>query len=333
MPEQAGIPHLLMNQAVEMKGGGAMLRFVLKRGINALLTLWVIVTLTFTLMHLVPGGPFTSEKPVPPAVLENLNKYYHLDEPVVKQYARYLGSLLQGDLGPSYKSDTRDVNQMLADTLPVSVHLGIQALIIAVVGGLLLGILAALNHNKWPDYTASVVAVIGTSVPSFVLATVMIEVFAMKLGWLPIATWKTWKHTIMPSVALAFLPMAQVTRLMRSNMLEVLGQDYIKTAKSKGLTRFQITLRHTIRNAILPVVTILGPIAATLLTGTFVIEHIFAVPGAGKLFVMSIQNRDYPLILGTTVVYGIALVVILFIVDVLYSLIDPRITFSRKGAR
>ncbi|MFC4767776.1 ABC transporter permease [Effusibacillus consociatus] len=310
-----------------------MLRFLVKRGINALLTLWVIITLTFTLMHLVPGGPFTSEKPVPPAVLENLNKYYHLDEPVAMQYVRYLGDLMRGDLGPSYKSNTRTVNDMLADTMPISFHLGTQALLIAVVGGLTLGIVAALNHNKWPDYTASIVAVIGTAVPSFVLATLMIQVIGLELKWLPIATWKTWQHTIMPSVALAFLPMAQVTRLMRSNMLEVIGQDYIKTAKSKGLSKLQITLRHTIRNAILPVVTILGPIAATLLTGTFVIEHIFSVPGSGKLFVMSIQNRDYPLILGTTVVYGAVLVVILFIVDVLYSLIDPRIKVTGKGAR
>ncbi|WP_166243801.1 ABC transporter permease [Paenibacillus turpanensis] len=302
-----------------------MTSFIVKRGINALLTILVIITLTFMLMHLVPGGPFTGEKPVPPAVLENLNKYYHLDEPLWKQYLRYVGSLLQGDLGPSYKSQTRDVNQMLADTMPVSIQLGLQALIVAVIGGLFLGIIAALYHNKIPDRFATILAVVGTAVPSFVVATLMIKFLAVELKWFPIAQWKTWKHTVMPTIALAALPMAQVTRLMRSNMLEVLNQDYIKTAKAKGLARVTVIVRHTIRNAILPVVTILGPITANLLTGTFVIEKIFSIPGAGKMIVEGIGNRDYPVIMGTTVVYGVMLVIILFIVDLLYSLIDPRI--------
>jgi ABC-type dipeptide/oligopeptide/nickel transport system permease component len=316
-----------------MKGGRFVLRFILKRGVTALLTIWVIITLTFMLMHAVPGGPFTSEKPVPPAVMENLNKYYHLDESVFQQYARYLKSVMQGDLGPSYKSNTRSVNEMLGDTLPVSIQLGTQALIVALIGGLTLGTLAALNHNKWPDYTASILAVLGTAVPSFVLATVLIQIFAMELKWLPVATWKSWEYTIMPTLALGFAPMAQIARLMRSNMLEVLSQDYIKTAKSKGLSKSQIVAHHTVRNAIMPVITIIGPIAASLLTGTFIVEQIFSIPGAGKLVVQSIGNRDYPLILGTTVIYGIALVAIMFISDVIYSLIDPRIKLIGKKGR
>jgi ABC-type dipeptide/oligopeptide/nickel transport system permease component len=293
----------------------------------------VIITLTFILMHSVPGGPFTQEKKVPPAVLENLNKHYHLDEPVVMQYLRYLGDLLRGDLGPSMVSDSRDVNQMLADTLPVSVQLGLQALIVALAGGIVLGIFAALYHNKIPDYLASLVAILGAAIPSFVLAPLLIQIFAMDLKWLPVATWKTWKHTILPTFSLSLLPLAQITRLMRSNMLEVLSQDYIKTARAKGQTKLRVVLNHTIRNAILPVITILGPIAANLLTGSFIVEKIFSVPGAGKLLVQSISNRDYPLILGTTVIYAVALVVILFITDILYTLIDPRVKLPGKGGR
>lgn len=290
-----------------------------------MLTILVIVTLTFALMHAVPGGPFTSEKPVPAAILENLNRFYHLDEPVWKQYFRYVGSLVQGDLGPSYKSQSRDVNQMLKDAMPVTIQLGLQAFGVAVVGGLFLGITSALYHNKIPDRLASVVAVLGTAVPSFVIATLLIQFFAVDLKWFPVAMWSSMKHTVLPTLALSASPMAQITRLMRSNMLEVLNQDYIKTAKAKGLARLAVIVRHAIRNAILPVITILGPITAHLLTGSFVIEKIFSIPGSGKMLVDGINNRDYSLIMGTTVVYGIILIVILFIVDLLYSIIDPRI--------
>lgn len=321
---RAGIPHVLMIEAWE--GVTNFMRsFLIKRGVNAVLTILVIITLTFILMHSVPGGPFTQEKPVPAAILENLNKFYHLDEPVWKQYFRYVGSLLQGDLGPSYKSQSRDVNQMLKDAMPVTIQLGLQALVVAVVGGLFLGISSSLYHNRIPDRIATVLAVLGTSVPSFVIATLFIQVFAVKLGWFPPATWASWKHTVLPTIALSASPLAQITRLMRSNMLEVLNQDYIKTAKAKGLPYLRVVVNHAIRNAILPVITILGPITAHLVTGSFVIEKIFSVPGSGKMLVDGINNRDYSLIMGTTVVYGIALVVILFVVDLLYSIIDPRI--------
>lgn len=302
-----------------------MRSFLIKRGAIALLTIFTIITLTFVLMHSVPGGPFTSEKPVPAAILENLNKFYHLDEPTWKQYFRYLGSLLQGDLGPSYKSQSRDVNQMLADTMPVTIQLGLQALVVAVIGGLFLGITSALYHNKVWDRFATVLAVIGTAVPSFVIATLLIQFLAVDLKWFPVAMWSSMKHTILPTIALSASPMAQITRLMRSNMLDVLGQDYIKTAKAKGLAQVRVTVYHAIRNAILPVITILGPITAHLLTGSFVIEKIFSIPGSGKMLVDGINNRDYSLIMGTTIIYGIFLVVILFIVDLLYSIIDPRI--------
>jgi ABC-type dipeptide/oligopeptide/nickel transport system permease component len=321
---RAGIPHVLMIEAWE--GVTNFMRsFLIKRGINAVLTILVIITLTFILMHSVPGGPFTQEKPVPPAILENLNKFYHLDEPVWKQYFRYVGSLLQGDLGPSYKSQSRDVNQMLKEAMPVTVQLGLQALVVAVIGGLFLGITSALYHNRIPDRVATVLAVFGTSVPSFVIATLLIQFLAVQLHWFPVATWASMKHTVLPTLALSASPLAQITRLMRSNMLEVLNQDYIKTAKAKGLPYVRVVVNHAIRNAILPVITILGPITAHLVTGSFVIEKIFSVPGSGKMLVDGINNRDYSLIMGTTVVYGIALVVILFVVDLLYSIIDPRI--------
>lgn len=310
-----------------------MLRYTMRRGINAVITIWLLITLTFSLMHAIPGGPFSSEKKVPAVILENLNRHYHLDESLFQQYARYFSDLFKGDLGPSFRTETRDVKQMLKDGLPVSIQLGLQALIFAIVCGLFLGITAALNHNRWPDRAASVIAVLGTAVPSFVLATLLIQYIAMDLKWLPVATWQTWKHTVLPTVALGFMPLAQVTRMIRSSMLDVLSQDYIKTAKAKGLSWLKIVLRHTFRNAILPVITILGPIAAHLLTGSFVVESIFSVPGAGKLLVSGISNRDYPLILGTTIVYGIALVVMLFLTDVLYTLVDPRIKLAgRKGS-
>ncbi|MFC0216238.1 ABC transporter permease [Paenibacillus chartarius] len=310
-----------------------MLRFIIKRGILALVTIWIIVTITFIIMHAVPGGPFTQERPVPPAVLANLNRAYHLDEPLLMQYARYLGSLLQGDLGPSMVSATRDVNQMLADTLPVSIQLGLQALIVALIFGLSFGMISAFFHNKLPDRIVSVVAVIGAAVPSFVMAPLLIQVFAMELKWFPVARWETMKHTVLPTVALSFLPLAQITRMMRSSMLEVLQQDYIKTAKSKGLAQARVIMKHTLRNSIMPVITLVGPIAAGLLTGTFAVEKIFSVPGAGKLFVQSIENRDYPLILGTTIIYGSALVVINLLTDILYTIVDPRVKLPGKGGR
>jgi ABC-type dipeptide/oligopeptide/nickel transport system permease component len=310
-----------------------MLPFIIKRGINALLTIWVIVTFTFILMHWVPGGPFTRERPVPPAIMENLNRHYHLDEPVFQQYIRYLGDLLQGDLGPSMVSESRDVNMKLRDGMPVTIQLGLQALIVAIIGGLFLGIITALNHNKWPDHSGSMIAVLGAAIPSFVLGPLLIQIFAMNLKWLPIATWVTWQHMIMPTFALALLPMAQITRMMRSSMLDVLGQDYIKTARAKGLSRFMVVMRHTIRNSMLPIVTIAGPIIAHLLTGSFVVEKIFAIPGAGKLAVESIGNRDYPMILGTTIIYGVLFVVLSFFTDIIYSWLDPRMKLTKKGER
>jgi ABC-type dipeptide/oligopeptide/nickel transport system permease component len=302
-----------------------VLRYTLQRLGWALLTLWIVITLTFMLMHMIPGDPFSSEGKMPPGVYENLMKYYNLDKPLPVQYLLYLKSLLVLDFGPSLKSNIITVNDYIRDNFPVSLYLGLQALVIGVTLGIIFGVIAALYQNRFPDYLSMILAIIGISVPNFILATVLINYVAVEWGILPAATWGTWQHTILPSLALAMMPMAFIARLMRSSMLEVLGQDYIKTAKAKGLARNVIIIKHTIRNAILPVVTVLGIITANLVTGSFVIEHIFGIPGMGEMFVKGISNRDYPVILGSTVFYSAILIFLIFIVDVLYTWIDPRI--------
>ncbi|TCS83572.1 ABC transporter permease [Tepidibacillus fermentans] len=309
-----------------------MLRYVLQRLTMLLVTLWVVITLTFILMHAIPGDPFTSEKKLPESTIQNLKAFYGLDKPLPVQYVNYLKNIVvHQDFGPSFKSKTLTVNDYIANNFPVSAQLGIQSLLIALVFGLTLGVIASLRHNTALDYTAMIIAVLGVSVPNIVLAPILINIFAVKLKWFPIAMWGTFAHTVLPSIALGAHSMAVIARLMRSNMLEVLNQDYIRTARSKGLSSFVVVWRHTIRNAILPVITILGPLAATLLTGTFVVEQIFGIPGLGKYFVQSVSDRDYPMILGTTIFYSAILITANFLVDIAYGLIDPRIKIGAKG--
>lgn len=296
-----------------------------------IITLWVVITVTFVLMNFTPGSPFSKEGKMPDSTRENLEKFYGLDKPLPEQYFDYLGNLLHLDLGPSYFSKTVTVNDIITDHFPISAQLGLSALVIAVIIGLFLGTIAALRHNTALDYSATVIAVLGVSIPNIVLAPILINIFAAKLGWFPIARWGSFSHIVLPATALGIHSMAVVARLMRSNMLEVLGQDYIKTAKSKGLSGITVVWRHTIRNAIMPVITILGPLVATLLTGTFVVEEIFAIPGLGKYFVKSVSNRDYPVIMGTTIFYSTILILANFAVDVAYGLIDPRIKLGVRG--
>lgn len=290
--------------------------------------MWATITLTFIIMHNIPGDPFAKEGAMPPAVYENLVKYYNMEGTKLEQYVHYLKSILQFDLGPSLKSKTITVNEYIEKGLPVSFHLGLQSMIIAIFFGLILGVIAALYRNRWPDYMSMIVAIIGISVPSFILATLFINYLAVEWRIFPVATWQTWKHTVLPSMALAMMPLAYIARLMRTSMIEVMNQDYILTAKSKGLKRSAIILKHAIRNAILPVVTMLGILTANLVTGSFIVESIFGIPGMGEMFVKSILNRDYPVILGSTIVYSAILIFLIFIVDVLYTLIDPRIKLS-----
>ncbi|MGD6841695.1 ABC transporter permease [Bacillus infantis] len=307
--------------------------YILKRLLSMLVTLWLIITLTFFLMHSIPGSPFNEERATSEAVQKNLEAYYHLDEPLPVQYATYLKSLVTLDFGPSIKKSSQTVNDMLSRGFPVSFELGMWTLLLAVFSGIVLGIIAALRHNGFIDYLAMTIAVLGISVPNFVLATLLIQQVAVNWDLLPAATWTSWRHMILPTLALATGPMAIIARLTRASMLEVLTQDYIRTAKAKGLTPAKIVFKHALRNALLPVVTVLGTMAASILTGTFVIEKIFAIPGMGKYFIESIGNRDYPVIMGTTVFYSAVLIFMLFLVDFAYGVLDPRIKLSKREGR
>ncbi|PWW20032.1 dipeptide transport system permease protein [Cytobacillus oceanisediminis] len=307
-----------------------MTGYIIKRLFAMIVTLWFIITLTFFLMHSIPGSPFNEERNTSEAVQRNLEKFYHLDEPLYVQYGMYLKSVVTFDFGPSIKKSSQTVNEMLGRGFPVSFELGIVTLVVAVFSGIALGIIAALRHNGIIDYLAMTIAVLGISVPNFVLATLLIQQLAVNMAILPVATWSSPKHMILPTLALATGPMAIIARLTRSSMLEVLTQDYIKTAKAKGLSPVKIVFKHALRNALLPVVTVLGSLAASILTGTFVIEKIFAIPGMGKYFVESINTRDYPVIMGTTVFYSTILIMMLFLVDIAYGVLDPRIKLHKK---
>lgn len=310
-----------------------MTKFLLKKILILILSLFMVATLTFALMQAIPGDPFTQEKAVPEEILKAMYHHYGLDQPWYVQYGRYLKGLVTWDLGPSFKYQGRTVTEIIKEGFPVSMILGIEALILSVFCGVGLGCIAALKHLKWQDHTMMVVAVLGISVPSFILATFLQYLFAMKLDLLPVARWGSFDHSVLPAIALAALPTAFIARLTRSNMVEIMQQDYIQTARSKGLSSFQIVMRHALRNALLPIVTYLGPLTTAILTGSFAVEKIFGIPGLGQWFVMSITNRDYTVIMGTTVFYSAILMVSVFLVDVLYCLIDPRIQIIDKKVR
>lgn len=309
-----------------------MLQYILNRFLAMLVVLWIITTATFVLMHAVPGGPFTAEKSLPASVLKNVNERYHLNDPLWKQYESYLTNVAHGDLGPSFKYEDRSVNDIIAEGFPVSAELGTIAVVIALVLGIPAGVIAALRQNRWPDYLAMFGATIGISVPNFILATLFIYVFALKLRLFPVAMWDGPEFVVLPSLALAAFPTAFIARLMRSSMLEVMSQDFIRTARAKGLPEYVIIYRHALKNAIMPVITYLGPLIAAIFTGSFVIESIFAIPGLGRYFVTSIYNRDYTVILGVTIFYSALLVTLNFVVDIAYAWLDPRIKLgSAKG--
>ena len=307
-----------------------MLRYILKRVGYIILSLFFIVTITFILMKVAPGGPFASEKKLTPKLEEQMNEAYGLNDPIHVQYFDYLMRVAKWDFGPSFKYVGQSVNDIINRSFPYSFVLGMEAIFLALSVGIFLGVLAALYHNKFPDYMAMVIAVLGISVPSFVLAAVLQYIFAFKLQVLPIAKFDSFAHSNLPAVALAATPLAFIARLMRSSMLEVLNSDYIKTAKAKGLSARVTIYRHGLRNAILPVISYLGPLVVGILTGSFVIETIFAIPGLGSEFVNSVTNRDYTVIMGTTVFYGVLLLVSILIVDIIYSLVDPRIKLTQK---
>lgn len=309
-----------------------MLAYIIKRIFNAVIVLWVVTTITFFLMHAIPGGPFTVEKSLPPIVQQSIEKRYKLNDPLYKQYSDYLINLIQGDLGPSFKYPGRTVNDIIADGFPVSFQLGMEAVLIAIIIGIPAGIIAAVNQGKWQDHAVNFCTTLGVAVPSFVVAALLIYVLSTKLHLLPSAMWEGWQYQIMPALALSGMPTSFIARLTRSSMLDVLGQDYIKTARAKGLSRLTVLFRHALPNSLIPVVTYAGPMTAGILTGSFVIESIFAIPGLGQYFVTSIYNRDYTVILGVTIFYSVIIIVLNMIVDLIYPLLDPRIKIgSGKG--
>nr|WP_281070702.1 ABC transporter permease [Oceaniglobus trochenteri] len=293
-------------------------------------TLWVIITLTFFMMHAVPGGPFVSERMMAPEIAAALDAKWGLSDPLWQQYLNYLRGILRFDLGPSFKYPGVSVNEMIADGLAVTARTGLLAVLCVVAVGVPLGIAAALNRGRWPDTGVMMLATIGVAVPSYVIATVMLYVFALRLGWVPTFGLDDWRGYILPVIALAGFWVSFVARLTRSSLLETLDQDYMTTARAKGLRRRQILIRHGLRNSLIPVVTVLGPVVANLLTGSFVIEQIFALPGIGRHFVLSITNRDYTAIMGITIFYAAFLILMILIVDILYLWLDPRI---RAGAK
>lgn len=306
-----------------------MAKYILKRCVIAIFTLLVLITIIFVLVQYLPGDPFTSEKSNP-AIIAKMEAYYGLDKPLFEQWLTYIGNLLQGDLGVSIKYTGRSVNDTIAQTFPYSAGLGIRALSFALALGLLLGTLAAQHAGRTVDYVCVLIAIIGVSIPDFILGTLAQFFLAIRQGWFPAGQWTSWKHMILPVFALSLYTLAMITRLMRSSMLEVLSQDYILTAKAKGLSRFQVIWRHQIRNSILPVITVMGPLTAALLTGTFVLEKIFAIPGMGKFYVESVYDNDYTMILGMTAFYGLFLVIANLVVDILYGIVDPRIKLAHK---
>jgi oligopeptide transport system permease protein len=294
--------------------------------------MFVIVTLSFFMMRLAPGGPFSSEKEVPPAVLENLLRKYHLDESLPRQYLRFLGDVLRGDLGPSFTNKDFTVNDLIAQSLPNSIVLGLTSLAFALIMGVTVGIISALGQNSALDYGSMSVAVMGISIPLFVAGPVLMLIFAVKLKWLPTSGWITGRNgmatLILPAFTLSMPYFAYIARLSRASIVETLRSDYIRTARAKGLSMPVIMVKHVLKGALLPVVSYLGPACAGIVTGSVVVESIFVVPGLGTFFVRSALNRDYTLIMGTIIVYSCILVAMNFIVDIIYGFLDPRISYK-----
>ena len=309
-----------------------MTRFIVRRLLSLIPTILVIITLAFAIVRLAPGGPFASEKKLPPEIMANVLKKYHLDESLPRQYLRYMGDILRGDLGPSFRYKDFTVNQLIGQALPASMLLGALALLVAVAFGLSTGVLAAIRQNSWIDYSAMSLAVIGISVPLFVIGPVIKLFLALQLKWLPTSGWLGGRYgplvLIMPVLTLSFPYFASIARLARASVLEVLRSDYIRTARAKGLKESTIVFKHVLKGAMLPVVSYLGPAFAGNITGTVVVETIFTVPGMGRFYIQAATNRDYTLIMGDVIVFSLILVLMNFLVDVVYGFLDPRISYK-----
>ena len=305
-----------------------MAKYFAKRVGMMILSMLAICLITFSLMHAVPGGPFTSDRKVAEEVEAALNEKYGLDKPLPVQFLSYMKGLLHGDFGPFYKYTGKTVNEFIENGFPVSCRLGFITIVFVLLASIPMGILAAVRNGKWQDMLIMAAATIGVTIPSFVIASILVYFFSYRLGWMPSYGLDSWKGYILPVVTLGGYSVSYLARLTRSSLLEVMGQDYIRTARAKGLSEFKIITRHALRNALLPVITVLGPTVANLLAGSFVVENIFAIPGLGKYFVNSVSQRDYTTIMGVTIFYAAFLMAMVLVVDVFYCLIDPRIQYE-----
>lgn len=310
-----------------MQQSGGLTAYALRRMAGALPTLFLLVTVAFFLVRFAPGGPFDFERALPPEIEANLLAQYHLDEPLWQQYGRYLGDMLQGDLGPSFQYRDYRVSELIADGLPVSMLLGGLAMLLALLLGVAAGMLAALKHSRWPDQAVMGLSMTGISIPNFVLAPLLILLFAVYFGWLPAGGWNgaAPANLVLPVITLALPLVAYIARLTRSSLLDVLGSDYIRTARAKGLGKGAILFRHALKPTLLPVISYLGPAAAAVMTGSVVVEQIFGIPGVGRFFVQGALNRDYTLVLGVVVFYGALVILFNLLVDICYALLDPRV--------
>ena len=306
-----------------------MTGYIIRRILWMIPLLWAVTTVTFFLMHLVPGGPFDQEKQLPPAALENLEKRYNLDKPLFEQYGLYIWGVAQGDLGISFRQD-REVTDILRDGFWVSAQLGLVTFAFAMVVGMFLGVFSALNQNNFLDYVGVFFATVGASMPNFIAATLLVLIFSVQLGWFDVLGWEfgNYRKMVLPVLSLGLLPAAYVARITRASMLEVLGQDYIRTARAKGLRERVVVLRHAVKNAMIPVLTVAGPIFAILVTGSFIVERIFQINGVGRPFVDAVFRRDYGVIMGTTIFYATVVAIANLVVDILYAAVDPRIRYQ-----
>ena len=302
-----------------------MASLLLKRALHGVVVIWIVATLTFALLHLAPGGPFDSERKLPPEVIANLAAKYYLDEPIWRQYARYLGGITLGDFGPSYKYLDRGVTQIIQDTLPTSALLGALAIFFALLVAFPFGLLAAYYRDSAIDRFCMLTTTLGISLPTFLLGAFLIWLVALQIGWLQAGRWDNWSSAILPTITLGAAPAAYLTALLRSTLIESFGEDFVRTARAKGLKEPVVVIKHALSHSLIPVLTVMGPLTAALLTGSFVVEFVFAIPGMGRFFITAVTDRDYPLIMGVTLIYTALLVCTNFIVDLLYSVVDPRI--------
>lgn len=301
-----------------------MFRLIARRVLLAIPVLWIVASVTFLLVRIVPGGPFDADKHLSPEIMANIKAKYHLDKPVIEQYAFYMVRLAQGDLGVSYKYVNRTVNDILAEAFPVSLELGVAGLGLAILFGVPAGTIAAIRRGTRWDYLAIFCTTAGISVPGFVVGALLIFVFGIHFKVLPVALWESARHIILPAVTLAVSPAAYLARLTRASVLEVLEKDWVRTARTKGLAERETVLRHVLRNALVPVATVLGPLTAIVITGSFVVEYIYAIPGMGRFFITAVLNRDYDLIMGTTLIFALLLIISNAVVDIVYQVLDPR---------